>query len=239
MEISGKVVVITGASDGLGKSIALECCEKGAKVALLARTEDKLKKVKEQCEDLGGQAEYFLCDISNATQVDEVFKSINQKFGEVDILINNAGIWAAGPLESYSIEKIGSLFATNTLGTIYATRAAVPIMKQEGGGQILNVMSIAGVETVDAYGIIYTATKHALYGFTQTLKEELAHTGIKVIGFYPGGMATNIMKAAGIDAPSDSSQSMDAGEVAKIISFVLEQPQDIVIDHFEVRKFTK
>ncbi len=239
MSIEGKTVVITGASDGLGKSIALECAEKRVKLALLARSEEKLQSVKKECEAQGGEAEYYVCDVGDAAQVASAMSNIKQRFSTLDILINNAGIWAAGPLESYSIEKIGALFATNTLGTIYMTRSAVPIMKQQQSGQILNVMSIAGVETKDAYGIIYTATKHALHGFTETLKEELQGTGIKVMGFYPGGMATNILKAAGIDMPNSGDQSMDTKDIAKIIVFVLEQPEDVVVDHFEVRKFTK
>jgi short-subunit dehydrogenase len=153
-------------------------------------------------------------------------------------LINNAGIWAAGPVETYDVKKINQLFATNTLGTIYMTQAVIPYMKKQNRGQILNVMSIAGVECKDAYGIIYTATKHALSGFTDTLKEELSGTGIKVMGFYPGGMATNILKAAGIEMPNSEDLSMKTEDVAKIISFVLSLPKDVVMDHFEVRKFT-
>lgn len=237
MSIEGKVVVITGASDGLGKSIALKCAEEHAKIAILARSEDKLKEVKTECESLGAEAEYYLCDVSDAAQVATTVSALKQQFGRIDILINNAGIWAAGPIESYSVEKIGALFATNTLGTIYMTRAIVPVMKQQSAGQILNVMSIAGVETKDAYGIIYTATKHALHGFTETLKEELTGNGIKIMGFYPGGMATNILKAAGIDMPSSAELSMNTKDIANIVVFVLEQPEDVVIDHFEVRKF--
>lgn len=239
MSIEGKVVVITGASDGLGKAIALQCAQEHAKIALLARSEDKLAAVKAECTSLGSDVEYFVCDVSDAAQVATTVSALKQQFGSIDILINNAGVWAAGPIESYTVEKIGSLFATNTLGTIYMTRAVVPVMKTQPSGQILNVMSIAGVETKDAYGIIYTATKHALHGFTETLKEELTGTGIKVMGFYPGGMATNILKAAGIDMPSSAELSMDTKDIANIIAFVLKQPEDVVIDHFEVRKFMK
>lgn len=239
MELTSKVVVVTGASDGLGRSIAIDLAKHKAKIALLARSEDKLKEVKQACAEAGGEAEYFLCDVSDAAQVASAILEVKHTFQKIDILINNAGIWAAGPIESYPIERISALFSTNTLGTIYMTRAVVPLMKEVGGGQILNVMSIAGVETVDAYGIIYTATKHAVHGFTQTLKEELKGTNIKVMGFYPGGMATNILKAAGIDMPSSSDQSMNTKDVAEIISFVLTRPEDVVIDHFEVRKFMK
>lgn len=239
MELTSKVVVVTGASDGLGRSIAIDLARHKAQVALLARNEEKLKEVKQACIEAGGVAEYFVCDVSDAAQVASSVLEVKHTFSKIDILINNAGIWAAGPVESYPIEKIGALFATNTMGTIYMTRAVVPLMKELGGGQILNVMSIAGVETVDAYGIIYTATKHAVHGFTQTLKEELKGTGIKVMGFYPGGMATNILKAAGIDMPSSKEQSMDTKDVADIITYVLTRPDDVWIDHFEVRKFMK
>lgn len=237
MDISKQVVLITGASDGLGKSIALELAQKGCTVVIVGRSSEKLKKVKELIDSQGYSCIEMVCDVSKPTDVERVVLNVVDKFGRIDILINNAGIWASGPIESYDVEKINSLFATNTLGTIYMTRSVVPHMKKIKQGQILNVMSIAGVETKDAYGIVYTATKHALSGFTDTLKEELQETGIKVMGFYPGGMNTNILKAAGIDMPSFKDSSMDTKDVAKIVSFVLQQPKDIVIDHFEVRKF--
>ncbi|OGK58130.1 hypothetical protein A3H86_04020 [Candidatus Roizmanbacteria bacterium RIFCSPLOWO2_02_FULL_41_9] len=238
MDLQDKVLIITGASDGLGKGLALRLAKDKARVVLLARNQDKLKAVKEEIIKLGGKAEYFVCDVGKPEQVQSVVKSIKSAYGKIDVLINNAGIWTTGPLEAHPIDKIKDLFATNTLGTIFMTREVLPMMKAVKSGQILNVMSIAGVEEVDAYGIVYVATKHALQGFTDTLKQELQGTGIKVMGFYPGGMATNILAASGVKMEVDMKQMMRVEDIAEIIAFVLKQPADVVIDHFEVRKFT-
>lgn len=236
MDISNQVVVITGASDGLGKALAYRLAKEKVKLALLARSEDKLKILRDDIVSQGGQAEYVVCDITQVEQIQRAINQINEKLGSIDILINNAGIWTAGTLEQHSIEKIKELFTTNTLGTIFTTKEVLPIMKEQKSGQILNVISVAGIEEVASYGLVYVATKHALQGFTDTLKQELQGTGIKVIGFYPGGMATNIFNAAGITGV-DSNLMMKVEDIAEIVTFVLKQPKDVVIDHFEVRKF--
>ncbi len=236
MDISNQVVVITGASDGLGKALALRLVKEKVRLALLARSEDKLKQLQNEIISQGGQAEYVVCDITKVDNIQSAVSQIKEKLGTIDILINNAGIWTAGTLEQHTIEKIKELFTTNTLGTIFTTKEILPIMKEQKSGQILNVISIAGIEEVDSYGLVYVATKHALQGFTDTLKLELQGTGIKVIGFYPGGMATNIFKAAGITSV-DANLMMKVEDIAEILTFVLKQPKDVVIDHFEVRKF--
>jgi short-subunit dehydrogenase len=238
MDISKQAVLITGASDGLGRAMAIDLAEKGCNLVIIGRNKEKLLNVKEQIKKFNVICLEFVCDVSDPDAVKKTVDNAVSQLEHIDILINNAGIWAAGPVETYDVKKINQLFATNTLGTIYMTQAVIPYMKKQNRGQILNVMSIAGVECKDAYGIIYTATKHALSGFTDTLKEELSGTGIKVMGFYPGGMATNILKAAGIEMPNSEDLSMKTEDVAKIISFVLSLPKDVVMDHFEVRKFT-
>jgi len=237
MDLSHKVVVITGASDGLGKGIAERFAQEKVRLALLARSEDKLKLLKEELSSQGVETEYFVCDVTKVEDIQSAVQKVKEKFGTIDILINNAGVWTSGTLEQHSVEQIKNLFMTNTLGTIFMTKEVLPIMKEQKSGQILNVISIAGIEEVDAYGLVYVATKHALQGFTDTLKQELQGTGIKVIGFYPGGMATNIFKAAGI-TQVDPNVMMKVEDIAEILAFVLKQPHDVVIDHFEVRKFS-
>ena len=236
MNLSNQVAIITGASDGLGKALALRLAKENVQLALLARSEDKLKALKEEIVSQGGTCEYMVCDI---TQIEDIKKSIAQIreiFGTIDILINNAGIWARGLLEDHSEKTIKDIFATNTIGPIFITKEIIPTFKEKKAGQILNVISIAGVEEVDTYGLIYTASKHAMQGFTDTLKLQLQESGIKVMGFYPGGMATNIFKAAGINGINPNDM-MKVEDIAEILTFALKQPKDVIIDHFEVRKF--
>lgn len=238
MNFQDKVVVITGSSSGLGKEIAILLAEQKAKVALVSRSGSELKKVK---EEIGINTEYFVCDISNPKAVEETIIEIHKKFGKIDILINNAGVWFEGPLEKHSSEKVKELFDVMALGTIYITTNALPILKKQVEGQILNIVSVAGIETPGAemgpYSP-YTAAKYAVSGFTKSLEEELKGTKIKVMGIYPGGMNTLLFKKAGFDYTENENWMMDKNDVAKIILFMLSQPKDVIIDHLVVRKFS-
>lgn len=242
MDLKNQVVVITGGSDGLGKGLAHRLIQEGCRLALVGRNEEKLKAVVAELSSVssaavGVEAKYFVADMTKVEQIQKAVADIKLTFGSVDILVNNAGIWNPGDLASHTIEKIREIFETNTLGLISMTKEVLAILKEKKQGQILNVISIAGVETVPAYGLIYTASKHAVKGFTDTLKLEAQEYGVKVMGFYPGGMATHIMAAAGINAPADDSQAMKVSDVAEVLTFVLKQPQDVWFDHLELRKF--
>jgi len=238
-DLKNQVVIVTGASDGLGKGLAIRLAKEGARLALVARNEEKIKAVAAEISQSGAEVKYFVCDLTSVEQIQKTVAEIKAAYGTVDVLINNAGIWSPGDLISHTVEKIQQLFATNALGTIFMTREVLPILKEKHNGQILNVTSIAGVETVPAYGLIYTATKHAVKGFTDTLKLEAQNYGVKVMGFYPGGMATHIAAAAGIDMPSDPNLMMKVEDVAEFLTFILKQPKDVWFDHFEVRKFSE
>ena len=236
MDLQGKVTVITGGSSGLGKEIALLFAEKEAKVIILARSETDLKSA---ADEIGKNVEYYACDISNATAVKNTISEIYKKYNKIDILINNAGIWFEGPFENHPSEKIAEIFNIVTLGTIYTTKEVLPIMKQRSDGQILNIVSVAGIETPGEMGQYapYTAAKHAITGFTKATEEELQGTKIKVMGIYPGGMNTSIFKKAGFNYGDAEDWMMNKKDVAKIVLFMLSQPKDIVIDQLVVRKF--
>ncbi len=242
MKLKDKVVVVTGASKGLGREIALKLSEQGAKLAIVARSEKELQELKNLIVKQGNECEYYVCDIVDDKQIFSTVKNIIERFKTIDVLINNAGIWFEGSLESHTIEKIKDIFNVVTLGTIFFTKAVVPFMKKQKNGQILNIVSVAGIE---APGVdngpysAYTGAKFAVRGFTEALKEELSGTGIKVIGFYPGGMNTEIFRTAGLNYSDNEDWMMDKKDVAEIIVYVLGTPDDVVIDHVVVRKFQK
>lgn len=237
MNLKDEVILITGASEGLGKALALRLAKEKAKLALLARSEKRLAKVKKSLVSTGCQCEYFLCDVSDKTQVNNAVRGVIKKFKTINILINNAGIWYEGQTEEHPAEKVKDLFAINTIGTIYVTQAVLPVMKKKKRGQILNVISVAGIEPSGTWGI-YTASKYAVHGFTNSLKEELQSAGIKVIGFYPSGMDTSLFVTAGFSKKKESWM-MKKEDVAEIIAFILKRPDDVVMDHVEVRKFMR
>jgi len=235
MNLKNKLVVITGASQGLGESLAYKLAQQGANLALLSRSTAKLKQVKAKLQSFKVKTEIFPCDISQPDQVKFITKAILKKFKTIDVLINNAGIWLEGSTEKSDPEKINTMFQANTLGAIYLTAAVIPHLKTRRQATILNVISVAGVEPSKDWSI-YTASKYAMRGFTDSLKQEMQRTNVKVIGFYPGGMNTNLFINAGRQAKNEPWM-MKKQQVADILIFLLTQPKDIVIDHLEVRKF--
>ena len=238
MDLKDKVAVVTGASRGLGGEIARLLAKEDCKLALVARNEESLKKL---ALELGEGSKYYICDITDDKAVKVTFQKIVKDFGRVDILVNGAGIWAEGKFEEHSLEGIRKLFEVNTLGAINCCYSVVPLMKEQRSGRILNVISVAGVETAGDMGPYspYTATKYALAGFSKSLEEELRGTGIKVQAIFPGGMNTELFKTAGLNYKDNEDWMMDKRDVAKIVVYMLSQPEDVVIDHLVVRKFNK
>ena len=191
--VKGKVVVVTGASQGLGRELALKLGKLGAKVALVARTEKLLSEVKSLIEKDDGTAEYFVCDVTNYEQVNNTIEKIVKTFGTIDILVNGAGIWTTDEFESKRPELIEQAFKVNSIGPIYFTKAVLPTMRKNNAGHILNVISKAGLDIPENKDwLTYTATKWAMTGYTKALKYELANTKIKVSALFPGGFESNI-----------------------------------------------
>jgi short-subunit dehydrogenase len=233
MDIKDKVVVITGASKGLGRELAVSLAKENVKLALIARSEDELKQLKSNNTD------YFLCDITQENQVHDTLQKIYEKFGRIDILINNAGVWHEGRLEDHSADVSKKLFDVIVLGTIFCTRAVLPYMKAQKSGQILNVISVGGLETPGSNGqySVYTAAKFAVTGFTKSMIEELKGSGIKVMGFYPAGMNTGFFKSAGFNYSDNEDWMMDKKDIAEIVVFMLKRPIDVLMDQVVVHKF--
>jgi uncharacterized protein len=236
-ELNDKVILITGASTGLGKALALRLAREKAKLILNARNADKLQEVAHEITDNGGICSCFACDVTDLTQNKNIVEYVMDAYGQIDILVNQAGIWHEGPTENHPKEKIMEMFKVNCTGVIYMTQEVIPVMKKQHHGQIFNIVSIAGVEPAPDWGV-YTATKYAIRGFTDSLKLELAYSGIKVMGFYPGGMNTDLFETSGFPKGIEPWM-MDKNDIAEIITFILKQPSDVVMDHVEVRKFSK
>jgi short-subunit dehydrogenase len=241
MELKNKVVAITGASKGLGREIVTLLAAENCKLALIARSEKDLSELTSELRKTGTNCEYFICDVTDDKQVSETIQKVLEKFGQIDVLINDAGLWIEGKIEENDPKKVKSVFDVVALGTIYTTIATIPQMKKQKQGIIFIVVSIAGVGTPGDAGpySAYTAAKHAITGFTKAIEEELTGTGIKVMGFYPGGMNTGIFKTAGYDYSDNEDWMMDKKDIAKIAVFMLKQPEDVIIDHLVDRKFKK
>ena len=210
----GKVIVISGGSDGVGKAVARKLASNN-KVIILARGEEKLKKVS---EEIG--SDFRVCDISDYNQCENVMKSIIDAYGQIEVLVNNAGVWIEGELKDNDPEKILRVVNINTIGTINLTRTTIPFMIEKKSGSIINIISLAGVSSKTGR-TVYSASKWAITGFTKSLSKELAPQGIKVTGIYPGYMTTNLFEEYGDDR--DKEKSLDLEEVADTIEFILSR----------------
>ncbi|MEN8251215.1 MAG: SDR family NAD(P)-dependent oxidoreductase [Bacteroidota bacterium] len=191
MDLNAKVVVITGASKGLGKQAALHLSNLGARVILVARSADLLQNVtKEIKETTGKEALAISCDISDETDVKNIVTIIQDKFQRVDVLINNAGIGIYKPIERLSNIEMRRHFEVNFYGPYYCTKALLSLLKQSKSGYILNIGSLFSKVSLGENSV-YAATKHALAGFSQGLSQELKRYKIKVGIFMPGAMKTS------------------------------------------------
>lgn len=237
IDLADKVILITGASTGLGKALALRLAKEKTKLVLHARTASKLQEVTTKIKEEGGVCSCFTCDVTDIQQMKHAVSYVLEAYGRIDILVNNAGIWHEGSTESHPKDKILEMLKVNCAGVMFMTQEVLPIMKKQNEGQIFNIVSVAGVEPAANWGI-YTATKYAVRGFTESLKLELSGSGIKVLGFFPGGMNTDLFDASGFPK-GEAPWMMNKDDIAEIITFILKQPADIAIDHVEVRKFMR
>jgi NADP-dependent 3-hydroxy acid dehydrogenase YdfG len=232
-----KVIVITGASQGLGKAIAVKLAAAGAVLALIAQNEDKLHEV---TDEIGGSAHLFLCDISDTEQVRQTAQKILDDFGKVDILINNAGIWTDEEVELTDPDRRKKVLEINALGTIEFTKAFEPSFRQQNSGHILNVISTSGDSSTSSgdntLWQTYGASKWALAGFTRAFKDSLAGTNIKVTGFYPGGFESTLYESAGKADAHNQPWMMQTDDVADALIFCLTRPADMMVEKLVVTK---
>ena len=192
--LSGRVAAVTGASQGLGEAISRRLVAEGASVALLARSADRISAL---ASELGERAVAIRCDVADAGSVKGAFERISSTFGRLDLLVNNAGIIGMALLESSSDEHITGQVATNLVGPILCSRAAIPLMRSAGGGDIVNISS-RSVELARPSLSVYSATKGGLETFSRTLAAELRPDKIRVASIRVGPVATEpAVQAAG------------------------------------------
>lgn len=229
--VKDKVVIVTGASQGLGRELSQQLAKLGAKIALVARKENLLKEVKLTIEKQGGIAKYFTCDVTSYQQVQETVKKISHEFGTIDILVNGAGIWTRDEFEDKNPELIEQAFKVNSMGPIYFTKAVLPILKKKNKGHLFYVISKAGLDLPENKDWpTYAATKWAITGYTQSLKGALEGTKIKVSRLFPGGFESNIFETLGEKDAHHQPWMMRTEDVANAIIYTLNAPEDLWIN---------
>ena len=227
-DLKNKTAIVTGGTRGIGRAIAQELVSAGLAVAITARDEDALEKTLSQLNRRkSGIAKGYICDVRDYEQVRAVFAEI----GGIDILVNNAGIGLFAPVESTSPEDFRAVLETNLFGVFYCCHEAIPLMKQRGGGYIINISSLAGANAHPRMAA-YNASKFALNGFSEALMQEVRHDGIKVSYIMPGSVNTEF----GGDEPSDEkSWQLQPADVAQVVMDLLAYPDRALPSRVEIR----
>ena len=228
LPLAHQVALVTGASRGIGRGIALALARAGADVALAARTVPDLEGVARKVEALGRRALVVPADVRDDRSVHVMVETTLETFGRVDVLVNNAGLGHFGPIEDLTLEQFDEMLGVNLRGPFLCTRAVVPAMKRQGSGAILNIASVAGlVANPNLAG--YNATKFGLMGLSEACMLELRHAGIRVSTICPGSTATDF--AGGRD-PADR---LTVDDVAHAVLSVLTAGSHALISQVHLR----
>jgi 3-oxoacyl-[acyl-carrier protein] reductase len=232
MDIATKVAIVTGGTRGIGFAIAKALVGAGATVAITARSEQDLANaVSRLNETKSGSAAGYVCDVRDYNQVKAVFAAVAKDFGGVDILINNAGIGLFEPVETMTAENFRAVLETNLFGVFHCCHEAIPLMKQRGGGYIINISSLAGTNAHPRMAA-YNASKFGLNGFSEALMQEVRHENIKVSYIMPGSVNTEF----GGDEPSDqNSWQLQPDDVAQVVLDLLAIPDRALPSRIEIR----
>jgi 3-oxoacyl-[acyl-carrier protein] reductase len=194
--LTGKVAIVTGSSSGIGKAIALRFGEEGARVVVTARRLTLCEQTVEQIKGKGGEARAIQTDVADEQQVERLIAETVKRYGRVDVLVNNAGIVAGGRrLAETSTKDFDEVMSVNLRGTFFCCRAGFTQMKQQGGGTIINMSSVAGVQAWAGTGT-YSASKHGIMALTRSLADEGRASNIKVAAICPGGVADELVDAS-------------------------------------------
>lgn len=200
MDIKGKVVIVTGASSGIGEATARAFGREGANVVLAARRLDKLQTLAQEIDAMGtgAQACVVQADLSKLEDIQNLVAQTLEVFGRIDVLVNNAGFGRLDWLENLDpIKDIQAQMDVNVMGVIQTTRQVLPVMIAQRSGSIINMCSMAGLVATPTY-TVYAASKHAVHGFSEALRREVKPWGIDVSLIYPGGVVTEFTQHAGI-----------------------------------------
>ena len=231
MDIKGKVVIVTGASSGIGEATARQFGREGARVVLAARRLDRLEALAREINGMGTGAAALVveADLSRLEDIQSLISQTMDTFGRIDVLVNNAGFGRLDWLENLDPKKdIEAQFDVNVLGVVQTTRQALPEMIRQGSGHIINMCSMAGLIATPTY-TIYAACKHAVHGFSEALRREVKPWGIDVSLIYPGGVATEFDRHTGFKrktrAGTPKILSQTADEVGCAVVELVRRPR--------------
>ena len=237
--IENKVVIITGASSGIGEATALLLAERGAKVVLGARRPDRLEALATRIVDAGGDAAYAPTDVRRRDDLTALVTLACERYGKLDVLVNNAGVMPISPLDDLRVEDWETMIDVNMKGVLYGIAAALPRFREQGSGHFVNMASTAAYKTVPNQSV-YSGTKFAVRAISEGLRQE-AGDKLRVTIISPGFTRTNFADAvtnpqvkAQLEASRDTF-AMPPEAVARAIAFAIEQPDDVDVSEIVIR----
>jgi len=237
--IKGKVVVITGASSGIGEAAALLLAERGAKIVLGARGTDRLEALAKHITERGSEAVYMSCDVQRREDMSNLVSLAYEQYGKLDVFINNAGIMPISPLDELRVEDWESMIDINMKGVLYGIAAALPVFRKQGFGHFVNTASTAGHKTVPNQSV-YSGTKFAVRAISEGMRQE-AGKQLRVTIISPGIVQTNFTESVTNKevrnrlAAIRDELAMPPNAVARAIAFAIEQPDDIDVNEIVIR----
>jgi NADP-dependent 3-hydroxy acid dehydrogenase YdfG len=240
--LDGKKAIITGASSGIGEATAEAFAREGATVALGARRKDRLDALAERISSNGATAHAFGVDLGDEKAATGFVESATEEMGGLDILVNNAGLMLLGPLQGADPDEWRRMVDINLLGLLYCTHAALPLMRDDGGGHIVNIASVAGRQATLGAGV-YNLTKFGVVGFTEALRQEALHLNIRATVIEPGFVATELqghnehpmVVEATKKMREEIGEVLEAEDIANAILYVVSQPDRVNINEVLVR----
>jgi NADP-dependent 3-hydroxy acid dehydrogenase YdfG len=238
--IEGKVVVITGASSGLGEAAARHLSAEGATVVLGARRLERIQALAEELTRSGGKALAVATDVTQCDQVKKLVDAAVQTYGRVDVMLNNAGLMPLSPLERLKVDEWDQMIDVNIKGVLYGIAAALPHMKQQKAGHIINVSSVAG-HKVRAGGSVYAATKFAVRALSEGLRQEVKPYNIRTTVISPGVVVSELPSSATEPDVAANLEKMyrelgiPADSFARAVAFAMSQPEDVDINEILFR----
>ncbi|MGV8920546.1 MAG: SDR family oxidoreductase [Pseudomonas sp.] len=237
--ISEKVVVITGASSGLGEATARHLSSLGARVVLAARRKDKLDTLVAELVSAGGQAVAYQTDVTSQADVNALIQGALKTFGRIDVLVNNAGLMANAPLSEGRVDEWDRMIDINIKGLLYGIAAALPVFQQQNSGHFINIGSVAGLKVFSPGGTVYSGTKFAVRAISEGLRHEVGGS-IRTTTIEPGAVDSELKFGSSHQQTSDFvvdfyKQAIPAASVARAIAFAIEQPADVDINEIVLR----
>jgi NADP-dependent 3-hydroxy acid dehydrogenase YdfG len=241
-ELDGKAVIITGASSGIGEATARRLAKAGAKVALVARRKERLEALADEIEKDGGQAVVIEADVTQKENAAKIIEQTRQELGGLDVLINNAGVMLNGPTVETPLEDWEQMIHLNLLGLLYLTHTALPVMREQKTGHIVNISSVAG-RTTRAGNAVYNATKWGVNAFTDAIRQEIANDKLRIRTtlIEPGAVDTELQSHLRPKVQEQwkknfgDMEMLQAGDIAESIYYALSQPERVNINEILIR----